>query len=264
MKNNVLDTGTPQHPTVGRTVVEQKRRNLASLPRSQTTSTRNSGGLSVPSARPPYIPADVPDARANPSRSEADEAQLGFHRIAASPLRVPVPLVKPPTSRPSTTAPRTSPEKPWDRLKFSAHTREPLSIQTEKTLRSSHRSDNDALEARPSSPSPQAPSAQATARAILIQAAEILLGHRPVQQLRGWLAPDVFKALNRRAGLAFRLYGPAPKCKPPHITTMFSTEISPTVSEMIAVFHDGTRTRGAGIRMEVIRQFWRATALEIG
>lgn len=149
-----------------------------------------------------------------------------------------------------TSPPVTSTNKPWDRLQLNATT----------PIRPIYIDDASAL----SLPLPEgAPPAGKVAAQIVLQAIEILSGHRPSHQLRHWLAPDVFHALCRRAGLALRIEGPAPRAKAPRIRNVLSTFPRPRVGEVIVIIFDGKRTRAAGVRLEFQRERWTVTALEI-
>ncbi len=95
--------------------------------------------------------------------------------------------------------------------------------------------------------------------AVVLAAVESLAGGRPVLQLARWVSPGVFESLSRRC--------PVPGARPGRRPTVRSTvlsRVSPTVAEASVAIHDGTRVRGAAVRMELHRGSWRATVLQIG
>ncbi|MFT3943581.1 MAG: Rv3235 family protein [Ancrocorticia sp.] len=147
--------------------------------------------------------------------------------------------------------PRTSPDKPWDRLAFS--------FQQEKVVSVDH--DDDV----PDDSSPQGCALSSGALAqIIVHSIEILLGHRPPTHLRNWLNPRVYEALTRRAGLAIRISGRAPRSKPPRVLRVLRSHPDERVVEAAIVVHDGQKVRAAALRAEFARGRWRIVALEIG
>ncbi len=101
------------------------------------------------------------------------------------------------------------------------------------------------------------------AAAVVGQSIEVLLGHRPVRQLQTWMHPAVYDALARRAGLGQRIHGKAEKCMAPRIKRVIVCEPREGVAEISLVVFDGTKIRGAAVRLEVRRSRWHVTALEI-
>lgn len=101
------------------------------------------------------------------------------------------------------------------------------------------------------------------AAAVVGQAIEVLLGHRPVRQLQTWVHPLVYDALARRAGLGQRIRGKAEKCMAPRIKKIIVCEPRPGVAEASIVVFDGIKVRAAAVRLEVRRSRWHVTALEI-
>ncbi|MDP9806698.1 hypothetical protein J2S70_001280 [Trueperella bonasi] len=101
------------------------------------------------------------------------------------------------------------------------------------------------------------------AAAVVGQAIEVLLGHRPVRQLQTWLHPLVYEALARRAGLGQRIRGKAEKCLAPRVKQVIVCEPREGVAEASVVVFDGTKIRAAATRLEVRKSRWHVTALEI-
>ncbi len=147
--------------------------------------------------------------------------------------------------------PRTSPDKPWDRLAFSFQ---------QETVAST---DDDDDVPDNSSPEECMLSSGALAQ-IVVHSIEILLGHRPPTHLRNWLNPRVYEALTRRAGLAIRISGRAPRSKPPRVLRVLRSHPDERVVEAAVVVHDGQKVRAAATRAEFVRGRWRIVALEIG
>ncbi|MFP7707446.1 Rv3235 family protein [Trueperella sp. LYQ141] len=101
------------------------------------------------------------------------------------------------------------------------------------------------------------------AAALVTQAIEVLLGHRPPRHLQSWLHPEVYDALVRRAGLALRIAGRAAPRQSPRIRRIVVCEPRPRVAEVSLVVFDGLRIRAAAVRLEIRRERWHVTALEI-
>lgn len=166
-------------------------------------------------------------------------------RLSSAEVTTPTPPVYEPI-------PHTCPERPWDRLAISVKKAEKLPYWDEETPR---------LDA----PLPEdAPNGSRFIGPILILAIEVLLGQRPCGILQHWLVPTVFAPLARRAGLAMRIHGKAPRKGQPRILTIIKSRPLPRVLEIAAAVHDGERVRAASMRMEFIRNKWRTVALEIG
>ncbi len=150
-----------------------------------------------------------------------------------------------PTQMPSAAnhpLPVTSPTRPWDRLKLTA---------TEPTA-PLFTSDSVDL----ASPLPEhVTNPEGLAGRVVLQAIEILLGHRPTTQLRHWLSAEVYGVLSRRAGLAQRIEGPAPRSRAPRVKSIHTSRPRNRVTEAIVIAHDGQRTRAAAV--------WLVVALEI-
>lgn len=126
--------------------------------------------------------------------------------------------------------------------------------------------------ARPSSGSPQATTAPASregsdpvrsAGTIVLAAAEVLIGLRPVDHLTRWTTPALFEALSRRAGLAARILGPGPRGSRPR---MRKVRAEPTLSgayEATVLMEAGGRIRAAAARLEQVRGRWVLASLDI-
>ncbi|WP_138974995.1 Rv3235 family protein [Arcanobacterium haemolyticum] len=148
------------------------------------------------------------------------------------------------------TPPVTSPERPFDRI----------AIRLSCTERVDDEDDRFSLD-RPL-PDSVIPAPKFAAR-VIGQAIEVLLGHRPVRQLQSWLAPGVYRHLCSRAGLNARIAGAAPHTTPPLIRRLHVTHPRRRVAEVGIVIHDGFRIRAAALRLEIFRERWQVTALEI-
>lgn len=101
------------------------------------------------------------------------------------------------------------------------------------------------------------------AGAIVGQAIEILVGLRPARQLQTWLHPEVYQALVRRAGLTQRIKGRPDKIAAPRVKRSRTFSPRQGVQEVALVVFDGIKTRAAAVRLEVRRNRWHVTALDI-
>ncbi len=112
--------------------------------------------------------------------------------------------------------------------------------------------------------------------AVALAAVEALSGTRPLAQLTRWVTP----ALLEQLGARFRLLGPAlaqhaaqvaagnagpsvPVTRA-RVRSVRIARIGTTVAEGSVVLHDGERVRAAALRLEVHRQHWRVSVLQIG
>ncbi len=112
--------------------------------------------------------------------------------------------------------------------------------------------------------------------AVTLAAVEALAGTRPMAQLTRWVTPGLLEQLGSR----YRLLGPAraqraaqlaarpglavtpaPRAR---IRSVRISRLSPTVAEGSVVLHDGDRVRAAAVRLDVHRQSWRVSVLQIG
>ncbi|MDN6487107.1 Rv3235 family protein [Ancrocorticia populi] len=175
-----------------------------------------------------------------------------IHVRRLPPARLmPLPEEPPAAPRPDDPMPVTSPQRPWDRVAISTAD-EPVPIWLRTDF-------------HPEMPLPaEFELEKRVVGKVLVHAIEVLLGHRPCSQLRNWLSPQVFSALSRRAGLAMRIHGRAPRASAPRVRHVHLCEPRQRVCEASVVLHDGQQIRGAALRLEFIRDRWRVVALEIG
>lgn len=89
---------------------------------------------------------------------------------------------------------------------------------------------------------PEPGSADHSARMLARALVEVLAGHRPAQQLRGFCAPTVFAALQRGE----RRRTPAL----PHVLSVRVCEPAPDAAEVAAVYRRGDRVRMVAFRLE--------------
>ncbi|WP_420313563.1 Rv3235 family protein [Actinobaculum massiliense] len=61
-----------------------------------------------------------------------------------------------------------------------------------------------------------------------------------------------------------RIEGKAPASRAPRIRRLQISSPLPRVAEVIAVLHDGTKVRGAALRLEFQGTRWKVIALELG
>ncbi len=146
--------------------------------------------------------------------------------------------------------PHTTPERPWDRLSFAAQKSTEIRWDEERP-----RLDTELP--------PDAPKGTSLIGSIVILVVEVLLGHRPATALRHWLVPEVYGPVARRAGLAIRIKGRAPRICRPRILKVLTSKPLARVIEAVTAVHDGQRVRAACLRMEFLRGRWKVVALEI-
>ena len=96
---------------------------------------------------------------------------------------------------------------------------------------------------------------------------EIVGGDRPASQLLRWTARQVYVDLHRRAVLVGRAGGHAPgvqRVQPvrPHVVSVHTSFVSPTVAEASARVRYGARSRALALRFEKRRDRWLCTAME--
>ena len=126
---------------------------------------------------------------------------------------------------------------------------------------------NDPGAAEPHDPLKRRPEtgadASRTAAIVVAAASEVLAGQRPVDHLARWTSPSLFDALARRAGLASRILGRRPTPRRPRVRFV---RTEPTVSgacEATVLLEEGNRVRAAAARLEMLRDRWILTGLEI-
>ncbi|MGC5628411.1 Rv3235 family protein [Georgenia sp. Z1344] len=147
-------------------------------------------------------------------------------------------------------APRTSDERPWDRVRFSGECRRGAEQFEEEPTGEHAPSTDEGLDR--------------LAAGIAQHAVEALLGSRSAAQLSRWLAPDLYESLSRRVGLAGRLQGRPRLVRHVAVRHVHGCAPSERAREVSVVLHDGERVRAAAVRLEAFRSRWRAVALEIG
>ena len=101
-----------------------------------------------------------------------------------------------------------------------------------------------------------------------VQAAvEIVGGDRPASQLLRWTTGAVYADLHRRAVLVARAGGHQPgvrRVQPvrPHVETVHTSLVSPTVAEASARIRYGARSRALALRFEKRADRWVCSAME--
>ena len=102
-----------------------------------------------------------------------------------------------------------------------------------------------------------------TAAIVVAAASEVLAGLRPVDHLARWTSPSLFDALARRAGLASRILGHRPSSKRPRIRRVRPELTMSGACEATVLLEEGNRVRAAAARLELLRERWILTGLEI-
>lgn len=98
------------------------------------------------------------------------------------------------------------------------------------------------------------------ARAIVVTTVEVLSGARPLSQLVRWLTPELYEHLADARAAQGPPTGTVRRASARRATVC---RLADQVAEATVVVHDGRKVRAAAIRLEVHRQRWRATVLEI-
>ncbi|MFT4189089.1 MAG: Rv3235 family protein [Aeromicrobium sp.] len=117
-------------------------------------------------------------------------------------------------------------------------------------------------------PQPEQPLREGASR-FLQALVETLAGERSARQLSGWLAPDVYRVLERRIAIGSR----RPAHRQPQgrgrarIASVHVSMISPTIAEIAGRMVHRGRSRALAIRLELRdlprdRRRWVCTALE--
>ena len=96
---------------------------------------------------------------------------------------------------------------------------------------------------------------------------EIVGGDRPASQLLRWTTGSVYADLRRRALLVARAGGHQPgvgRVQPvrPHVVSVHTSFLSPTVAEASARIRYGARSRALALRFEQRTDRWVCTAME--
>ncbi|WP_167145273.1 Rv3235 family protein [Actinomyces sp. ZJ308] len=105
--------------------------------------------------------------------------------------------------------------------------------------------------------------ASRTAAIVVAAASEVLAGLRPVDHLARWTSPSLFEALARRAGLASRILGHEPRPRRPRIRSVRTELTMSGACEATVLLEEGNRVRAAAARLEMLRERWILTGLEI-
>jgi hypothetical protein len=105
------------------------------------------------------------------------------------------------------------------------------------------------------------------ARRFAQAAVEIVGGDRPASQLLRWTTSGVYADLHRRALLVARAGGHRPgtgRVMPvrPHVRSVWTTFVTPTVAETSIHVRYGERSRAVAARFEQRRERWLCTALD--
>jgi hypothetical protein len=105
-----------------------------------------------------------------------------------------------------------------------------------------------------------APWAARLAQAVL----EVEAAERPVNQLGRWVAPEIYRRLDRRQQLRTRqlgTHGTRPRC-PEQVRSVHVCQPTPDVAEVSVVTAGGVRCRALALRLERRRGRWLCTALD--
>ena len=90
-----------------------------------------------------------------------------------------------------------------------------------------------------------------------------LAGLRPVDHLARWTSPSLFEALARRAGLAARILGGQSSPRRPRIRSVRTELTMSGACEATVLLEEGNRVRAAAARLELLRERWILTGLEM-
>ena len=105
--------------------------------------------------------------------------------------------------------------------------------------------------------------ASRTAAIVVTAASEVLAGLRPVDHLARWTSPSLFEALARRAGLAARILGRQASPRRPRIRSVRAELTMSGACEATVLLEEGNRVRAAAARLELLRERWILTGLEM-
>ena len=105
--------------------------------------------------------------------------------------------------------------------------------------------------------------ASRTAAIVVTAASEVLAGLRPVDHLVRWTSPSLFEALARRAGLAARILGGQSSPRRPRIRSVRTELTMSGACEATVLLEAGNRVRAAAARLELLRERWILTGLEM-
>ena len=105
--------------------------------------------------------------------------------------------------------------------------------------------------------------ASRTAAIVVTAASEVLAGLRPVDHLVRWTSPSLFEAIARRAGLAARILGRQASPRRPRIRSVRTELTLSGACEATVLLEEGNRVRAAAARLELLRERWILTSLEM-
>ena len=105
--------------------------------------------------------------------------------------------------------------------------------------------------------------ASRTAAIVVTAASEVLAGLRPVDHLVRWTSPSLFEAIARRAGLAARILGRQASPRRPRIRSVRTELTMSGACEATGLLEEGNRVRAAAARLELLRERWILTSLEM-
>ena len=91
----------------------------------------------------------------------------------------------------------------------------------------------------------------------------VTAGLRPVDHLVRWTSPSLFEALARRAGLAARILGGQSSPRRPRIRSVRTELTMSGACEATVLLEEGNRVRAAAARLELLRERWILTGLEM-
>ncbi|MCR2052373.1 Rv3235 family protein [Actinomyces bowdenii] len=102
-----------------------------------------------------------------------------------------------------------------------------------------------------------------SAAVIVVAAAEVLAGQRPVDHLTRWTTPAMFEAIARRAGLATRVLGARRRSHRPRMRSVHTQLTVSGACEATILLEDSGRVRAAAARLIAQRGRWILAGLEI-
>lgn len=110
---------------------------------------------------------------------------------------------------------------------------------------------------------PIPPNAARSAAIIVVAAAEVLAGQRPVDHLTRWTTPPMFEAIARRAGLAARILGTGRRSHRPRMRSVHTQVTASGACEATILLEDSGRVRAAAARLVPQRGRWVLAGLEM-
>lgn len=125
-------------------------------------------------------------------------------------------------------------------------------------LRLVRREDNDAVE--------RLPDVQGWSARLVQAVAEVVAGDRPIGQLIRWTDGTVYAELNRRVRLLglTTTAGRRGSAERAQVRSVHVSTPVPNVAEVAAHVRHGGRSRAVALRLEVHRDRWVCTALQLG